>query len=164
GFHHVIVLEALADQIAVEFLKFPVVRDRVAAAQPLRQRRLEQRLVIDPIENVVDDAPRRGVGDPGALNLHADAQLAAPPQRGLGASDGFRHARVVDRPLLAQPRDRLVYLGGRMPLARETLTDLQLGELAPREHLHAVVVGTHRPFLDPITTASYWRASARRLE
>src|SRR6185369_17525216 len=58
--------EALADEIAEETLEFAIVGDRVPAAKPLAQRRLAQRLVVDPLEHGVERLLRRLPGDAGA--------------------------------------------------------------------------------------------------
>ena len=60
---------------------------------------------------------------------------------GLGARDGLRHARVVDRALVDEARDGVVDGVGVVTAAGEALADLRLGQLAPGEHLEAVDVG-----------------------
>src|SRR6266576_411044 len=52
--NHLIRLESLRDEIAIDPLKLPIVLDRVAAAQALHQRGLKQRAVVDRTEHVVD--------------------------------------------------------------------------------------------------------------
>src|SRR5262249_18289953 len=89
-------------------LKLAVVRDRLASPQPLSQRRLDQLVVVDRAEGLRDRAPGDLLADPGLLDLHSDAEAAAMPARRFPPRDRCRDARVVDRALVAQPRDRVV--------------------------------------------------------
>src|SRR5882672_3487791 len=94
--HHPVRLESLADEIAEEPLELTIVGDRLPAAEPLAQRRLDQRLVVDPLEHAVDRLLRGLLGDAGALELQADADLAALADACLHACDRLGHALIVD--------------------------------------------------------------------
>src|SRR3954464_10372599 len=85
--HHAVRLESLPNQVAEQPLELAVVGDRLAAAQPLVQRRFQQRRVIDVAEHVVDRGLRGFPGDPGPLDLHAHADLAALADASLGPRD-----------------------------------------------------------------------------
>src|SRR6266508_5921807 len=76
GLHDAVRFESLAGQVAIEPLKLPVVRNRLAVAQPLLQRRFEQRIVVDRIEHFVHGAFCHGLRDTGTFDLHPDAHLA----------------------------------------------------------------------------------------
>src|SRR5262249_50925828 len=121
-----VVLEALRRQESVEPLKLSIVRNGLAAAQALLQRRLDQRVVVDDAKHLVQGTPGDVLAEAGALNLHPHAQPAAPPHRGFGACDGFGHAHVVDGALLAQARDRVVDRVRVVLFAREALAHLRL--------------------------------------
>ena len=114
----------------------------LAPAQPLSQRRLEQLVVIDRIEHVVDGALGERGRDAGALDLQAHADATAPLHRGFRPRDGVCDARVVDGARLAQADDGRVDRVRVVTLAREALADLSFGELAAREQLQAVDVGS----------------------
>ena len=64
----------------------------------------------------------------------------APADRGLAPGDGFRHARIVDRSLLAEAGDGGVDGVRIMVAASEALAHLRFGQLAPPEHLQRVDV------------------------
>src|SRR5579871_3891972 len=136
--HHALAVEALTDEVAVQPLELAVVRDPLPPTQPLGQRRLEQRLVVDPVEDGLDRLLRERFRDAGALDLHPHAQLPAPLDRGLRARDRLGDARVVQRALVAQPRHRGVDRVSVVSFARQALAHLLLGELAAREQLQAV--------------------------
>ena len=82
-----------------------------------------------------------GIRKRGAFQLHAHTDLAALADAGLRPRDRLGDADVVDRPLVAQARDRFLDVVGFVFLAGEALADLLLGQLAPSEHLQAVDVG-----------------------
>src|SRR5205807_1412256 len=86
---------------------------------------------------------RNRFGDAGALDLHPHAQPAAAAEGGLGPRDRFGDARIVERALFAQSRDRRVDGVGFVALALEALSDLRFGQLAPREHLQSINVRGH---------------------
>src|SRR5262245_36935245 len=77
--HYLVRFEALADQIAIQSLELAIVRDGVAAAEALAQRRLDQLVVIDRREDLVHSAFGDRLADAGLLDLHPNAQTAAPP-------------------------------------------------------------------------------------
>src|SRR5262249_38077886 len=133
-------LEALADQVPVQPLTLALVGDRVASAEAAGQRRFEQRVRIEIAERLVDGPLRDVLRDAGALDLQADAQLAAPLDRRLGPRDRRGDARVVDRPFLAKARDRFVDDCRIVLPAGEALPNLRFGELAAREELQCVDV------------------------
>ena len=138
---HPIGVESLADEIAIQPLEFAVVGDRLPSAEPLRQRRVEQGVVVDAVEHLIGGALRGRFRDAGALDLHPHAHLAALAHGGLGARDRFGDARVVDGAFLEQAGHGVVDGVGFVALAGEPLTDLQFRELAAGEHFHAVDVG-----------------------
>src|SRR4029077_17644027 len=70
-------LEPLADQVPEQARELAVVGDRLAPAQPCPQRRLQQHVVVDRLEDLVDRRLGRLLGDTRALDLQADADLAA---------------------------------------------------------------------------------------
>src|SRR5262249_21459864 len=83
--------------------------------------------------------------DAGAFDLHADAQLAAAAERGLGARDRLCDTLAAHPTLLPQAINRLLYRIGSRPPARQTLTCLQHRHHAPHWHLDADVVRAHCP-------------------
>src|SRR5205814_10320633 len=108
---------------------------------------------------------RRRLCNPRALDLHSHAQLASSAHRRLRPRDRFRDALVVDRAFLAQPGDRVLDRARLVTFSGEALTDLQFGELAPREHLETVDVGVcHRspPGADATVSAAEPRDFRRR--
>jgi len=107
--HHVVRLEALANEIPEEAPEFRLVRHSVAAAQPLGERLVEEHVVIDAAENFVDSLPRRSRGDACLLYLPPDTQLAAAVRASFRLRNRFGRPLIVDRPLAAEPVDRRVH-------------------------------------------------------
>ena len=139
--HHPVGFEALADQVPIQPLKLLVVGDGLAAAEAFGERCLEVRVVVDVAEDLVDGAPRGRRRDARVLDLPADAQLAAAPDRRFGPRDRLRDPHVVDGALLAQARDGGVDGVGVVAAPREPLAHLRLRQLAPREHPEPVEIG-----------------------
>ena len=130
--HHPVRLEALVEQVAIQAAELRVVVDRLAAAQPLAERGVEQRVGIERAEDVVDGLARGGRRDAGLFDLQADAQLAAPFDRRLGPRDGLGDAGVVDRALLVEAATAASMSSCcACRFAGEALADLRLGQLAP---------------------------------
>src|SRR5436190_15384692 len=124
-FHDAVRIEPLTEEIAVQALKLVVAGNAVAPAQPLVHHRLDLRALVDGCECVVGRALRCRGRDTRLLDALPDPPFAAPVERRLGPRDGFGHARVVNRALVAKacdgrvdgvrvvapPRQSLAYLG-----------------------------------------------------
>ena len=142
--HHLVGIEALADEIAEESLELAIVGDGVSPAQPFPQRCFEERVAIDPLEYFVDGLPRGVLRNPGAFELESHPGLTALPDACFRSRDSFSNALIVDCPLLAQPGHGLVDLILGIGFSREALTHLTLGQLAASQHLQPVEIRGHQ--------------------
>src|SRR5262249_13826593 len=70
-------IEALGDEVAIEPAQLALGVDDLPSAQPLPDRRLEQRPVVHAGEDLVQRFPGDGFRDAGALDFHADSRAAA---------------------------------------------------------------------------------------
>src|SRR5689334_19538932 len=73
--HDLFRFKSLCGEKAVQTLELAIVRDRFASAQALLQRRVDQRLLIDGVEDLVDGTFGDGLVDASALNLQLHAQF-----------------------------------------------------------------------------------------
>src|SRR5205814_3299197 len=106
--HDFVGLESLRGEKAVQTLELAIVRDRFASMQTLLQRRVDQRIVVDGVEDLVDGTLGDRLVDAGALNLHLHAEFAPATDARLSARNGGCNSRIVDGALLAQSRNRSV--------------------------------------------------------
>ena len=112
--------------------------------QALLQRRVDQRLVVDGVENLVDGTLGDRLVDAGALNLHLHAEFAPATDARLSARNGGCNSRIVDGALLAQSRNRSVDGIRLVASAREPLANLLFRQLASAEHLQTVDICRRR--------------------
>ncbi len=133
-----------------------VVFDDVPVAQPFAKGTSKERVGIHGVENLVDHMAHALESDSGTLDPPPDAVPAVALDRRLRSSNRLSHARVVDRPLVLQARDRGVDALRSMASTGESLADLCFGQLPSGQHLEAVdISGGHE---DSVRWKGvYWR-------
>jgi len=99
-------LKALAQEVAIETQELALVADLLASAQPLRQRCLQQGIVVDRLEGVVDGAARSSARDAGLFDLPTDAEPAATSHGCFGSCNRSGDAGIVASAMTVMDRTR----------------------------------------------------------
>ena len=92
-------------------------------------------VLIQASENIVGDSASCAPVDAGALHLQPYPKFASTANRRFGPGDGLSHAGIVDRSLLAKPRNSVVDQVRLMSAPGESLAQARLGQVTSREHL-----------------------------